>query len=67
MPKLDLTKVPVKSGSIYPEPYAAMMQGRSSLRLGDAGGWTQFGVNLVTLHPRGAVRCGIGTCMRMNS
>ena len=51
MPKLDLTKVPVKSGSIYPEPYAAMMQGRSSLRLGDAGGLTQFGVNLVTQHP----------------
>ena len=51
MPKLDLTKVPVKTGSIYPEPYAAMMAGRSSLRLGEAGGLTQFGVNLVTLHP----------------
>lgn len=51
MPKLDLNAVPVKTGSIYPEPYAAMMQGRSSLRLGDAGGLTQFGVNLVTLQP----------------
>ena len=51
MPKLDLTKVPVKTGSIYPEPYAAMMAGRSSLRLGEAGGLTQFGVNLVTLQP----------------
>lgn len=51
MPKLDLSKVPVKSGSIYPEPYAGMMKGRSSLRLGDAGGLTQFGVNLVTLEP----------------
>lgn len=51
MPKLDLTKVPVKTGSIYPEPYAAMMAGRSSLRLGDAAGLTQFGVNLVTLEP----------------
>ncbi len=51
MPKLDLSAVPVKTGSIYPEPYAAMMQGRSSLRLGDAGGLTQFGVNLVTLQP----------------
>ena len=49
MPKLDLSKVPVKTGSIYPEPYAAMMQGRSSLRLGEAGGLTQYGVNLVTL------------------
>ncbi|MCF1710445.1 cupin domain-containing protein [Tabrizicola sp. J26] len=54
MPKLDLTKVPVKSGSIYPSPYAEMMAGRSSLRLGDAGGLTQFGVNLVMLEP-GAV------------
>ena len=51
MPKLDLSTVPVKTGSIYPEPYAAMMAGRSSLRLGQAGGVTQFGVNLVTLEP----------------
>lgn len=51
MPKLDLSQVPLKTGSIYPEPYASMMQGRSSLRLGQAGGLTQFGVNLVTLEP----------------
>jgi uncharacterized cupin superfamily protein len=49
--KIDLAKVPVKSGSIYPAPYAAMMAGRSSLRLGEAGGLTQFGVNLVMLAP----------------
>jgi uncharacterized cupin superfamily protein len=51
MAKLDLTKVPVKTGSIYPAPYAAMVAGRSSLRLGDAAGLTQFGVNLVMLQP----------------
>ena len=51
MPKLDLSKVPVKTGSIYPEPYASMVKGRSSLRLGDAGGLTQFGANLVSLDP----------------
>lgn len=51
MPIIDKTKVPVKTGSIYPAPYAAMMAGRSSLRLGEAGGLTQFGVNLVTLQP----------------
>lgn len=51
MPKTDLAKVPVKTGSIYPAPYAELMAGRSSLRLGDAGGLTQFGVNLVTLAP----------------
>ena len=48
---IEKDKVPVKTGSIYPAPYAAMMAGRSSLRLGEAGGLTQFGVNLVTLDP----------------
>lgn len=51
MPVIDPAKVPVKTGSIYPSPYAEMMAGRSSLRLGDAGGLTQFGVNMVTLQP----------------
>ena len=51
MPKLDLTQVPVKSGTIYPAPYDAEVKGRSSLRLGDAGGLTQFGVNIVILAP----------------
>lgn len=51
MPIIDQSKCPVKTGSIYPEPYATMMQGRSSLRLGDAGGLTQFGANLVMLDP----------------
>ncbi len=51
MPKLDLDTLPVKTGSIYPAPFAAQMAGRSSVRLGDAGKLTQFGVNLVTLEP----------------
>lgn len=51
MPKIDLSTVPVKTGSIYPAPYAAQMEGRSSLRLGEAAGLTQFGVNIVTLEP----------------
>ena len=51
MPTINQASCPVKTGSIYPEPYASMMQGRSSLRLGDAGGLTQFGVNLVSLEP----------------
>ena len=49
--KLDLDAVPVKAGSIYPSPYKEMMAGRRSLRLGEAGGLTQFGVNLVILDP----------------
>lgn len=51
MPKIDIASVPKKTGSIYPAPYAAQMTGRSSLRLGQAGGLTQFGANLVTLEP----------------
>ena len=51
MPLIDPLSVPMKTGSIYPDPYASMMKGRSSLRLGDAGGLTQFGVNHVTLDP----------------
>jgi uncharacterized cupin superfamily protein len=51
MPKIDMTAVPVKTGSIYPEPWASEMAGRTSLRLGQAGGLTQFGANLVTLEP----------------
>ncbi|MBP7243167.1 cupin domain-containing protein [Amaricoccus sp.] len=46
---IDKATAPVKTGSIYPEPWAAMMRGRSSLRLGEAGGLTQFGANLVML------------------
>ena len=51
MPKIDLDKLTPRTGSIYPEPYASQMMGRSSLRIGDAGGLTQFGVNLVILAP----------------
>lgn len=51
MSKINLATVPVKTGSIYPSPYFEMMAGRSSLRLGDAGGLTQFGANLVILQP----------------
>ena len=48
---IDQTKIAPRLGSIYPSPYAEMMAGRSSLRLGDAGGLTQFGANLVMLAP----------------
>ena len=48
---IDQSRAPVKTGSIYPAPYGAMMAGRSSLRLGEAGGLTQFGANLVILQP----------------
>lgn len=40
---IDQFRIAPRTGSIYKSPYAEMMQRRSSLRLGDAGGLTQFG------------------------
>lgn len=54
MPKLDLSLLERRTGSIYPGKLNALMDGRSSLRLGDAGGLTQFGVNLVFIEPGAA-------------
>ena len=51
MPKLDLSSLPVKAGSGYPGHRAALMEGRSQIAVGDAGGLTQFGANIVTLAP----------------
>lgn len=54
MPIIDRAAVPVRTGTIYPAAVAGAVRGRSSQRLGDAGGLTQFGVNLVTLEPGAA-------------
>ena len=54
MPKLDLSKVPVKTGSGYPGSLAAKVGTRTQQRVGEAGGLTQFGANIVTL-PAGAL------------
>lgn len=51
MPKLDIASLPIRTGTIYPEPLDREVAGRSSIRLGDAGGLTQFGVNIVILAP----------------
>ena len=54
MPKIDIDRVPVKTGSIYPAPFKAMADARARQALGDAGGLTQFGVNLTRLPPGAA-------------
>lgn len=51
MPKIDLSTASVREGSAYPAPFDIPCQARSRLRLGDAGGLTDFGVNLLTLAP----------------
>lgn len=37
--------------SVYPEPFASMMQGRIKRKLGDHFGLTNFGINLTELNP----------------
>jgi len=54
MPKIDIDRVPVKTGSIYPAPFKAIAEARARQALGDAGGLTQFGVNLTRLPPGAA-------------
>lgn len=51
MPKIDPSQAPVRIGSRYPAPFDAPCRDRHRLQLGDAGGLTQFGVNLLTLKP----------------
>ena len=54
MPKVDIAKVPVKSGTFYPSPYDEECRSRHKQALGDAVGLTQFGVNLTRIEPGAA-------------
>jgi uncharacterized cupin superfamily protein len=51
MPKIDLKAVPGHKGSGYPAPFHESAAGRVRQRLGDAGGLSDFGVNLLQLPP----------------
>jgi uncharacterized cupin superfamily protein len=51
MPNTDLAKAPVRTGTGYPAPYDGPCRDRHRLRLGDAAGLSDFGVNLLTLKP----------------
>jgi uncharacterized cupin superfamily protein len=51
MPKVDIAKVPVRSGSVYPAQFQASCRGRHKQALGDAIGLTQFGVNIARIEP----------------
>jgi uncharacterized cupin superfamily protein len=53
MPQIDVASVPERRGSGYPEPFDAPCAERIRQRLGDAGGLTQYGVNLMRLPPGG--------------
>jgi uncharacterized cupin superfamily protein len=49
--RIDITKLPVITGSGYPVPFDLACAARARQRLGDAAGLTDFGVNLMRLPP----------------
>ena len=51
MPKIDVVTVPERKGSSYPAPFDGPCADRTRKRLGDAGGLSDFGVNLMRLPP----------------
>ncbi|HZX72592.1 MAG TPA: cupin domain-containing protein [Rhodanobacter sp.] len=51
MTRIDISRVPERKGSGYPSPFAAAAGARLKQALGDAGGLTDFGVNLTQLPP----------------
>ncbi len=51
MPKIDIKSVPERQGSSYPAPFHLKAEDRVRQRLGDAGGLSDFGVNLMRLPP----------------
>jgi uncharacterized cupin superfamily protein len=49
--RIDITKLPIITGSGYPTPFDMPCATRARQRLGDAAGLTDFGVNLMRLPP----------------
>ncbi|HET9834798.1 MAG TPA: cupin domain-containing protein [Rhodanobacteraceae bacterium] len=51
MPKLDIEAVRRRTGTSYPAPFDQPCLGRVRRELGNAGGLTDFGVNVLELQP----------------
>ena len=51
MPKINIESISAKIGSDYPAPFDKPCATRQRKALGDAGGLSDFGVNLMTLPP----------------
>lgn len=49
--KIDPDTAPKADGTLYPAPYDATVRARRKIKLGDAAGLSQFGVNLCRLPP----------------
>ncbi len=51
MKRIDQAKAPVSRGTRYPAPFDEPCRARARIKLGDAAGLDQFGVNLLRLPP----------------
>jgi uncharacterized cupin superfamily protein len=51
MKRIDITKAATVRGTLYPAPFDTPCRKRSRIKLGDAAGLEQFGVNLCRLPP----------------
>ena len=51
MPKIDIAKANERRGAGYPAPFDKPCLERVRKQLGDAGGLSDFGVNMLTLKP----------------
>jgi uncharacterized cupin superfamily protein len=51
MPKINRATVPERKGTCYPPQFNAPCADRIRQRLGNAGGLTDFGINLMRLPP----------------
>ena len=49
--KIDLENAPKVAGTLYPSPFDEPCRPRRKIKLGDAAGLSQFGVNLCRLPP----------------
>jgi uncharacterized cupin superfamily protein len=49
--KIDVASLEVIVGTLYPPPFDEPCVSRERIKLGDAAGLTQYGVNLMRLPP----------------
>ena len=49
--RIDVATLPAIVGTLYPPPFDEPCRARQRIRLGDAAGITQYGINLVRLKP----------------
>jgi uncharacterized cupin superfamily protein len=49
--RIDVAALPAITGTLYPPPFDEPCRSRQRVRLGDAAGLTQYGVNLLRLPP----------------